>query len=150
MIARTKRVKLSSTARYRVPSFNTIALSTLEHRALCSLTISYTTVMAIMGIVQRGISCSAAYNYERRHGSTSVSAISIFRIVACTFSLSLSVSVSLSFTPPTFCAVRGHCYREGIDANPWQRSDARNRRAGSTANASASLILATPLVFMNR
>lgn len=51
--------------------------------------------MAIMGIVQRGISCSAAYNYERRHGSTSASAISIFRIVACTFSLSLSI-----FPPP--------------------------------------------------
>ena len=65
---------------------------------LCSLTISYTTVMAIMGIVQRSISCSAAYNYERRHGSTSVSAISIFRIVACTFSLSLSLSLFLSLS----------------------------------------------------
>jgi len=69
---------------------------------LRSLTISYTTVMAIMGIVQRGISCSAAYNYERRHGSTSVSAISIFRIVYIyiyiyiyIYSLSLSLSLSL-------------------------------------------------------
>lgn len=133
-----------------VPSFSGVALSTLEHRVFCSLTISYTTVMAIMGIVQRGISCTAAYNYDRRHGSASASAISIFRIVLCRFSVSLPLCLSFSFTPPSFCAVRGHCYREGIDANPWQRSDARDRRVGSIANVSASLILVTPLAFINQ
>lgn len=126
-----------------------ITLSKFEHRA--PFANNKLHVMTIMRIVQCNISCLAAYNYERRHGSAAVSAISIFRIVVYTFSLSLLfLFVPLSFTPPSFCAVRGHCYREGIDANPWQRSDARDRRAGSTENVSASLILAAPLAFMNR
>jgi len=72
-----------------------VALSKLEHRA--PFVNSKLHVMTIMGIVQRNTSCFAAYNYERRHGSAAVSAISIFRIVVYMFSFSLC-----SFSPSHF------------------------------------------------